>query len=120
MKMLQRALLDKQVEENKQRKAKEYEIKERDEWNTIEQQGYNDEVLARHPSYVNTSQPSLLNEDKVVKAPEWNDPAIKYLSNNKPKSKGKLDKASTNQGSQVIKKHFLYPLLNESKRKRFK
>jgi hypothetical protein len=113
MKMLQKAYLDKQVEENKLKKVKQIEEKDKDEWNTIEQMGYNDEVLKRYAPSQNSIRGD--NSNSVV-APDWNDTSLKYLKQSVNDFKNSYEDDKNKQ----TKKHFLYPLLNNSKRSHFK
>ena len=127
MKKLQKIYLNKQIDENQIKKQKEMQFKEKDAWNTIELKGYNDDVLKRQPivrsnSQVDNSYHNNKDNQKVsmfnrsvspkVEAPDWNDPAIKYIK--------KSMKIEHDKHSKPTQKHFLYPLVNKTKRSQFR
>ena len=119
MKMLHKAFLEKQMEENKLKKVKESQFKDKDEWNTIEQQGYNDEVLKRSDQLQNSARIGK-HDTSIVSAPDWNDESIKYIKRSLNPNISNANKSVDGNNSKVVKKHFLYPLLNKSKRSHFR
>lgn len=132
IKQLHKSYLKQQMRENEARKRNLFVSKEKDEWNTIEQQGYNDDVLHRKPLFRSHSKADAKLEgdsyglavnatrsiSPKIAAPEWSDPAIKYIQKSIG-SRENLNK-TTNNSSTSKDKHFLYPLLNRTKRMQFR
>lgn len=107
------------MEQNKLKRIKAHLSKDRDEWNTLELKGYNDDVLKRSPGF----EPKELTErgkhsEAVITVPDWKDPSTKYIQKELSHHSGNKSVDIAAGGSN--NKHFLYPLLNKSKRRQFK
>lgn len=119
LKMIHKVYLEKQIEDNKVKKIQQFLKEEKDGWNTIEMKGYNDKVLQRYPppqkeKLVSSTIVKSKSPNQAITPPEWSDPAIKYI---KKDVESRVNKSVDNVSSN---KHFLYPLLNKTKRKQFK
>lgn len=122
--MLHKQYLNKQIEDNKIKRIKQHINRDRDEWNTLELKGYNDEVLARTESRSNTKKSQIQKSNSVVPK-DWHDTSLKYIQKDLDNSNVKMGdsvKTPLNKSTDatVQNKHFLYPLLNKSKRLKFK